>query len=160
MRVCRRWISELQLVLLEEALDRGGRLMDVVSVVARDCAMDRALLTRRWVQFTTRERASRNAVIGSIALAKSKAAQQIIGGTAFISDVGMTGPYDSILGRRIDRVLTTTLTFLPTPFDVAEKDVRLGGAIVEIDAATGRASAIRRVMIDEAAARQTGTVNG
>ena len=74
-------------------------------------------------------------------------------GTAFISDVGMTGPYDSILGRRIDRVLPTTLTFVPTPFDVAEGDVRLGGAIVEMDAATGRATAIRRVMIrDERAA--------
>jgi metallophosphoesterase (TIGR00282 family) len=74
-------------------------------------------------------------------------------GTAFISDVGMTGPYDSILGRRIDRVLSTTLNFVPTPFDVAEGDVRLGGAIVEIDAATGRAIAIRRVMISEEASR-------
>jgi calcineurin-like phosphoesterase len=73
--------------------------------------------------------------------------EQVLAGTAFISDVGMTGPYDSILGRRIDRVLTTTLTFLPTPFDVAEGDVRLGGAIVEIDGATGRATAIRRVCL-------------
>jgi metallophosphoesterase (TIGR00282 family) len=71
------------------------------------------------------------------------------GGTAFICDVGMTGPYDSILGRRIDRVLKTAITFLPTPFDVAEGDVRLGGAIVDIDGTTGRAMAIRRVMIDE-----------
>jgi 2',3'-cyclic-nucleotide 2'-phosphodiesterase len=76
--------------------------------------------------------------------------EQLLGGTtAFVSDVGMTGPYDSILGRRIDRVLSTTLTFLPTPFDVADGDVRLGGAIVEVDAATGKATAIRRVMIDE-----------
>jgi metallophosphoesterase (TIGR00282 family) len=75
-------------------------------------------------------------------------------GTAFQCDVGMTGPYDSILGRRIDRVLTTTLTFRPTPFDVAEGDVRLAGAIVEVDAATGRATTIRRVMLDENAVRQ------
>lgn len=40
-------------------------------------------------------------------------------GTAFISDVGMTGPYDSILGRRVDRVLSTTVTFVPSAFDVA-----------------------------------------
>src|SRR5262249_36740927 len=66
--------------------------------------------------------------------------QVLPGGTAFVSDVGMTGPYDSILGRRIDRVMTTTITFLPTPFDVAEGDLRLGGAIVEIDSATGRAT--------------------
>ena len=71
------------------------------------------------------------------------------GGTAFISDVGMTGPYDSILGRRIDRVLGTTVTFVPSAFDVAEGDPRLAGAVVEVDAATGKAASIRRVMLDE-----------
>jgi metallophosphoesterase (TIGR00282 family) len=71
-------------------------------------------------------------------------------GTAFISDVGMTGPYDSILGRRVDRVLSTAVTFVPTQFEVAVGDPRLGGAIVDVDAATGRATAIRRVMITEA----------
>jgi metallophosphoesterase (TIGR00282 family) len=77
--------------------------------------------------------------------------EQILGdGTAFISDVGMTGPYDSILGRRIDRVLNTTVTFVPSSFDVAEGDPRLAGAVVDLDAATGRATAIRRVMLDEA----------
>jgi hypothetical protein len=70
-------------------------------------------------------------------------------GTAFISDVGMTGPYESILGRRIDRVLHTTITFIPTPFDVATGDVRLAGAIVEIETTSGKASAIKRVMIRE-----------
>ena len=70
-------------------------------------------------------------------------------GTAFICDVGMTGPYDSILGRRIDRVLPTTITFVPSSFDVATGDVRLAGAILEVDATTGKASAIRRVMLDE-----------
>lgn len=71
-------------------------------------------------------------------------------GTAFICDVGMTGPYDSILGRRVDRVLGTTISFVPSPFDVATGDVRLGGAIVDIDVDTCRATAIRRVMLDEA----------
>src|SRR5206468_9390616 len=46
-------------------------------------------------------------------------------GTAFQCDVGMTGPFRSILGREIDRVMETTLTFNPTQFDVAEGDVRL-----------------------------------
>ena len=61
----------------------------------------------------------------------------------------MTGPYDSILGRRIDRVLATTVTFVPSAFDVAEGDPRLAGAVVEVDAATGKATSIRRVMLDE-----------
>jgi 2',3'-cyclic-nucleotide 2'-phosphodiesterase len=68
-------------------------------------------------------------------------------GTAFHCDVGMTGPYDSILGRRIDRVMATAISFTPTAFDVAEGDVRLAGTVVECDADTGRATAIRRVMV-------------
>jgi metallophosphoesterase (TIGR00282 family) len=76
------------------------------------------------------------------------------GGTAFQCDVGMTGPYDSILGRRIDRVMETTITFMPTAFDVAEGDVRICGAIVDVEPSTGRATAIRRVCLDEEAMRQ------
>lgn len=68
-------------------------------------------------------------------------------GTAFQCDVGMTGPYDSILGRRIDRVLSHAVHFTPAPFDVAENDVRLAGAIVDCDPDTGRATGIRRVMV-------------
>jgi len=73
------------------------------------------------------------------------------GGTAYISDVGMTGPYDSILGRKIDRVLSTAVTFVPSSFDVATHDPRLGGAIVELDPVTGQATSIRRIALDEAA---------
>lgn len=76
------------------------------------------------------------------------------GGTAFQCDVGMTGPYESILGRRIDRVMKTTLTFEPTHFDVAENDVRLCGTLVDVDPATGRASHIERVRIDEVEAAE------
>jgi len=75
------------------------------------------------------------------------------GGAAFQCDVGMTGPYDSVLGRRVDRVLETTITFNPTHFDVATGDVRLCGAMVDVDPQTGRALSIRRVRIDENEAR-------
>jgi hypothetical protein len=74
------------------------------------------------------------------------------GGTAFQCDVGMTGPHESILGRRIDRVMETTRTFRPTHYEVASGDVRLNGSIVDVDPQTGRATAIRRICIDEAAA--------
>jgi hypothetical protein len=69
------------------------------------------------------------------------------GGTAFQCDVGMTGPYESILGRRVDRVLETTRTFNPTHFEVATEDVRLSGTIVECDPQTGRAVSIERLMV-------------
>jgi 2',3'-cyclic-nucleotide 2'-phosphodiesterase len=71
------------------------------------------------------------------------------GGTAFQCDVGMTGPYDSIIGRRIDRVLETTRTFRPTHFEVAAAECRLSGSIVDVDAATGHATAIRRLVVDQ-----------
>jgi 2',3'-cyclic-nucleotide 2'-phosphodiesterase len=72
------------------------------------------------------------------------------GGTAFQCDVGMTGPFESIIGRRIDRVLETTLTGLPTEFDVATGDVRLCGTIVDMDVESGRATGIRRLCVTEA----------
>ena len=73
-------------------------------------------------------------------------------GTAFQCDVGMTGPYESILGRRIDRVLQTTRHFTPAPFDVASADVRLSGTLVEIDQVTGRSLAVKRICITESEA--------
>lgn len=73
--------------------------------------------------------------------------EQIQAGTAFVCDVGMTGPFDSVLGRRIDRLLSTAIDFVPTMFDVATGDVRLSGAIVDVDAKTGKATSVKRVMV-------------
>jgi calcineurin-like phosphoesterase len=92
------------------------------------------------------------AVLGTHTHVVTADEQILPGGTAFISDVGMTGPYDSILGRRIDRVLHTTTTFIPSQFEVATGDPRLAGLLVDVDAASGRASAIRRIMLNEAQA--------
>jgi metallophosphoesterase (TIGR00282 family) len=91
-----------------------------------------------------------SAVLGTHTHVPTADEQVLPGGTAFISDVGMTGPYDSVLGRRVDRVLGTTTSFVPSAFDVATGDPRLAGAVVEIDGATGRAASIRRLMLDEA----------
>ena len=75
--------------------------------------------------------------------------EQILAGTAFQCDVGMCGPYAGVLGRRADRVLRAAVTFEPAAFDVATGDVRLGGLIVECDPATGRATAVRRLVVRE-----------
>jgi calcineurin-like phosphoesterase len=75
-------------------------------------------------------------------------------GTAFQCDVGMTGPHESILGRRIDRVMETTRTFRPTHYDVATDDVRMYGTIVDVDPSTGKATAIQRVCVKEADAKR------
>jgi len=75
--------------------------------------------------------------------------QLLPGGTAFISDVGMSGPHESILGRKIERVLEATLTFRPIPFDVATENVQVSGVIIDVEPKTGRSSGIRRIKITE-----------
>jgi hypothetical protein len=75
-------------------------------------------------------------------------------GTAYITDCGMTGPYDSVIGRRTDRVLHRFTTGMPAYFEVATGDVRLCGALATVDSESGRALEIRRVEIrDEAIGR-------
>ena len=88
-----------------------------------------------------------SAVLGTHTHVPTADEEVLPGGTAMQCDVGMTGPHDSILGRRIDRVMETTLTFNPTHFEVATGDVRLNGSIVEIDPATGKAVSIRRCQV-------------
>jgi metallophosphoesterase (TIGR00282 family) len=75
-------------------------------------------------------------------------------GTAYQTDVGMTGPHDSILGRRYDRVLSATLSCVPAHFDVASGDARLNGALVTVDPQTGHALAISRVSLDQDATQK------
>jgi metallophosphoesterase (TIGR00282 family) len=65
-------------------------------------------------------------------------------GTAYISDVGMTGPFDSVIGIKKDEILTRFLTQIPNKFDVAKGDVRLQGVVLDIDELTGRSRAIER----------------
>jgi metallophosphoesterase (TIGR00282 family) len=98
-----------------------------------------------------------SAVLGTHTHVQTADEHVMPGGTAFLCDAGMTGPYESILGRRIDRVLSTTITFMPSPFDVATGDPRLAGAIVDVDPETGRATGIRRVMVTEAMVGQIAT---
>jgi hypothetical protein len=66
-------------------------------------------------------------------------------GTGYITDLGMTGPYDSVLGRRKDRVLRAMITSIPTPFDVANDDPRLCGIVARVESTTGKAVHIERV---------------
>jgi 2',3'-cyclic-nucleotide 2'-phosphodiesterase len=88
-----------------------------------------------------------SAVLGTHTHVATADEQIFPGGTAFQCDVGMTGPHESIIGRRIDRVLTTTTTFCPTEFHVAKEDVRLCGTIVDVDPQTGRATAVQRLRV-------------
>jgi len=66
-------------------------------------------------------------------------------GTAYLTDAGMTGPYDGVLGREKAPVIARFLDGMPRRFEVATGDVRLSGALVQMDAGTGRAEKIELV---------------
>jgi 2',3'-cyclic-nucleotide 2'-phosphodiesterase len=66
-------------------------------------------------------------------------------GTAYITDVGMTGPFDSVIGVDKEMVIERFLTYRPNKFDVAKGDVWLQGVVVDIDSETGKARAIERL---------------
>jgi hypothetical protein len=86
-------------------------------------------------------------VVGTHTHVPTADARILPGGSAVITDLGMCGPYDSILGRRKDRVLKHMTTNMPHMYEVATHDVRLCGALAEIDPETGRAQSIERIEI-------------
>jgi hypothetical protein len=86
-------------------------------------------------------------VVGTHTHVPTADARILPGGSAVITDLGMCGPYDSILGRRKDRVLKHMTTNMPHMYEVATHDVRLCGALAEIDPETGRAQNIERIEI-------------
>jgi metallophosphoesterase (TIGR00282 family) len=69
------------------------------------------------------------------------------GGTAAQTDVGMSGPYASVIGVQKDLIVQRFLSNMPSRFEPATDDVRLCGAIIDCDAETGRATSIERIMI-------------
>lgn len=66
-------------------------------------------------------------------------------GTAYITDIGMTGSHHSILGRKIECVLKNFKTRMPCPFEIATEDLRMNGIIVTIDSNTKKAEKISRI---------------
>ncbi len=71
-------------------------------------------------------------------------------GTAYVTDVGMTGPYDSVIGVQKEIILRRFLTSLPVRMEAAKKDVHFQSMIIEVDESTGRALSIRRFTLGEA----------
>jgi hypothetical protein len=83
-----------------------------------------------------------SAVLGTHTHVQTNDAQVLPHGTAFITDLGMCGPCQSVLGMEAEAIVSRFLNRLPTRFEVAKGPVRLEGALVEVDAATGRALSI------------------
>lgn len=86
-----------------------------------------------------------SAVLGTHTHVQTADARVLPGGTAFITDVGMCGPWDSIIGVRKELVIERFLSNRPVSFEPGKRDVWLQGAIVDVDDATGLARSIARV---------------
>jgi hypothetical protein len=87
-----------------------------------------------------------SAVIGTHTHVQTADERILPKGTAYITDVGMTGPRDSILGVKAETIIQRFLTGMPARFELAEGTLLLGGAIVDIDTETGTANSIARVV--------------
>ncbi len=86
-----------------------------------------------------------SAIVGSHTHIQTADETVLPGGSAYLTDAGMCGPEDSVLGVRTDRVVERFLTQMPTRFEVAAGAVLVQGAVIDIDGETGRARSIRRV---------------
>ncbi|HKY33581.1 MAG TPA: TIGR00282 family metallophosphoesterase [Candidatus Polarisedimenticolia bacterium] len=90
-----------------------------------------------------------SAVLGTHTHVQTADERILPGGTAYITDVGMTGPYDSVIGMDKQAVLSRFLNHTPSRMTAARGDVRLCAVLVDVDSETGRAASIERMMLGE-----------
>lgn len=88
-----------------------------------------------------------SAVVGTHTHVQTADEQIFSGGTAYITDLGMTGPHDGVIGMKTDIIIDRFLRGLATKFEPCEGEIRLNGLIVDIDEATGRALRVERVSL-------------
>lgn len=88
-----------------------------------------------------------SAILGTHTHVQTADNEVLPGGTAYISDVGMTGPFDSVIGIKKETIIEKFLTQIPNRFDVAKNDVRLQGVLMDIDAQSGKATSIERISV-------------
>lgn len=86
-----------------------------------------------------------SAVIGTHTHVQTADERVLPQGTAYISDVGMTGPHDSVIGSRIEQVVESFLTLMPARFGVAKDNVRMNAVHIELNDDTGLAENITRI---------------
>lgn len=89
-----------------------------------------------------------SAVLGTHTHVPTADEQILDGGTALQTDVGMTGPYGSIIGMKAPKVLERFLLNTPRPFEPAKKKIQLRGTLIDVDETSGKATDVRRVRVD------------
>jgi 2',3'-cyclic-nucleotide 2'-phosphodiesterase len=127
--------------LVDDLVEQAREQAQVVIVDVHAEATSEKVALARWLDGKV------TAVIGTHTHVQTSDARVQRGGTAAITDVGMTGPHDSVIGVKAELAIHRMRTGLPVRFETAEGGVRIEGAVVDCDAA-GRATAIEPVRVD------------
>ena len=127
--------------LIDGLVDEAKRATPVVLVDVHAEATSEKIALARWLDGRV------TAVIGTHTHVQTSDARVLPGGTAFMTDAGMTGPHDSVIGVEADLAIRRMRTGMPVRFETAQGDVRIEGAVVDCDPETGRATAIESLRI-------------
>ncbi len=125
--------------IVDELVDEARSTTPVVLVDVHAEATSEKVALASWLDGRV------TAVIGTHTHVQTADARVQRGGTAAITDVGMTGPHDSVIGVKTELATHRMRTGMPVRFEVATAGVRIEGALIECDPASGRATAIKPV---------------
>ena len=125
--------------VVDEVLKREPGLGNVILVDFHAEATSEMIVMGRYLDGRV------SAVVGTHTHVQTSDEEILPGGSAYITDLGMTGPKDSVIGMEVDVVTRAMISGIPERFSVARNDVKLEGVLLEIDEATGKAIRIKRV---------------
>ena len=128
--------------LIDDLVEEAHRATRVVVVDVHAEATSEKVALARWLDGRV------TAVLGTHTHVQTSDARVQTGGTAAMTDVGMTGPHDSVIGVEADLAIQRMRTGMPVRFETAHGGVRLEGALVDCDPASGRATAIEPVRVE------------
>ena len=127
--------------VIDELVEQARRETPVILVdVHAEATSEKAALAR-WLDGRV------TAVVGTHTHVQTSDARVLPKGTAYITDAGMTGPHDSVIGVEADLAIRRMRTGLPVRFETAQGGVRIEGALVECDSESGKASTIEAVRV-------------
>ena len=127
--------------VIDELVDEARSETPIVLVdVHAEATSEKAALAR-WLDGRV------TAVVGTHTHVQTSDATVLPKGTAFITDAGMTGPHDSVIGVEAELAIRRMRTGLPVRFETAQGGVRIEGAVVECDSETGKASSIEALRV-------------
>lgn len=127
--------------VIDELVDAAVRETPLVLVDVHAEATSEKVALARWLDGRV------TAVVGTHTHVQTSDARVLSRGTAFITDAGMTGPHDSVIGVEADLAIRRMRTGMPVRFQTAQGDVRIEGAVIDCDSDTGKASSIEAVRV-------------